>query len=310
MNRESLFISNYSRIEHDVIELSHSIEFCDEQTQIYSTVICDLIIRCCTDIESLYKELYKRMVSRNLPKTVGEIALEINRRLNLASKVLDMDNREFNFNTFNTISPFGYKKKSEDDFYDTFCRLKHDRYESLQKATLRTLILSLGALYILDQYYLDEQKVIENSFFGETMPIVLSKDTHIFSARVFNGTWSAINLRFNILKEQSGIAEEDICLLKSILTEKTILEPSPMYTQLECLFKIEMTREYKQLINSSSEGPGCGESREILIHLLFGNNKDVDALLDKYGTGVLDAILSLYNTIVYRNRFMITMNVC
>lgn len=248
------------------------------------------------------------MVSKNLPKTVGEIVLELNRRLNLVNKVLDIDNREFNFNTFNTIRPFDYKKKGEDDFYDTFCRLKHDRYESLQKSTLRILILSLGALYILNQYYLDEQKVIENSFFGEIMPIALSKDTHIFSARIFNETWSAIDSRFNMLKEQNGMTEENICPLKSALAEKTVLKPLPEYTQPECLFKIEMTHEYKQLINSSLEGFGGRESREILVHLLLGDNKNVDALLDEYGIDVLDTILSLYNTIMCHNRFVIVLN--
>lgn len=308
MERKNLFISNYIRIEREVIELSRSIDFCDEQLNTYSIIICDLIIRCGTDIESLYKEIYRRLINKKLPETVGEVVIELDKKLGLNSKALAIDNLNFSIKGLNPIKPFNYNNESEDDFYHTFCCLKHDRQKAFQKATLRTLILSLGALYILNQYYLNEQKLIENSFFGEIIPTTLSNETNIFSAYVFNEAWSIVDSRLNKLKKQKGITEDIISKAKKVLIEKTNIELIN-YKKEECLFKVETTPEYKKITETFTEENYDNEVvKATYVSQLFGNDNEINNLLDKYGANVLDAVLSILSVSMHRNRLRIIIN--
>lgn len=308
MERKNLFISNYTRIEREVIELSRSVDFCDEQLNTYSIIICDLIIRCGADIESLYKELYRRLINKKLPETVGEIVNELDKKLELKNKALKIDNLNFSVCNFNQIKPFNYADKTEDDFYHTFCCLEHDRQKAFQKATLRTLILSLGALYILNQYYLNEQKLVENSFFGEIIPTTLSNGTHIFSAYVFNEAWSIVDSRLNKLKNQKGITEEIISKAKRVLIDKTNIELTD-YKKEECLFKVEVTPEYKKITETFTEENCNNEAvKAAYVLQLFGGDKEIDNLLNQYGASVLDAVLSILNISMHRNRLRIVIN--
>lgn len=308
VERRNLFISNYSRIEREVIELSRSIDFCDEQLNVYSTIICDLIIRCGADIESLYKELYRKRISKKLPETVGEVVNELDKKLKLKDKALIIDSLNFNVYNLSPIKPFSYEDKTENDFYHIFCCLKHDRQKAFQKATLRTLILSLCALYILNQYYLNEQKLIENSFFGEIIPITLSNETDIFSAYVFNEAWSIVDSRLNKLRNQKGITEDIISKAKKVLIEKTNIELTD-YKKEECLFKVETTPEYKRITETFTEENYDNEAvKATYISQLFGNDKDIDKLLEKYGVNVLDAILYILSISMHRNRLRMVIN--
>ena len=60
----SAYWSTYKRIEQEVLELSHSICFDDNQLKVYSNGILDLIVRICTNIESLYEDIYRDEFSK------------------------------------------------------------------------------------------------------------------------------------------------------------------------------------------------------------------------------------------------------
>ena len=51
--------SIYKRIEKEVIDLSYSVYFDDDQLRTYSNGILDSILRIGTNIESLYKEIHR-----------------------------------------------------------------------------------------------------------------------------------------------------------------------------------------------------------------------------------------------------------
>lgn len=308
MERKNLFISNYTRIEHEVLDLSYSVDFCDEQLGVCSTAICDLIIRCGTDIESLYKEIYKKVVGGKVPKTVGEVVKTLNKRLGFTAKKLNIANAKFNFSSFNVLKPFGYESKTEDDFYHIFCCLKHDRQSSFQKATLRTLILSLGALYILNQYYLDEQQLIENTFFGEIIPTTLTKDTLVFSAYVFNESWHTIDSRLDMLRNQEEISEEDVAKLKDAIKSKNGFLPAN-YAAQDCLYRVETTPEYDRVVKIfSADIVNDKAAKETFLVSLLGDDKEIDTILEKYDMDVLNSILYLLTTVARRHRLRIVIN--
>ncbi len=54
----NLFLPVYKRLEEDVIKLSDSIFFDDDQLEVYSLAIGDLLIRCVVEVEAISKELY------------------------------------------------------------------------------------------------------------------------------------------------------------------------------------------------------------------------------------------------------------
>lgn len=49
----------YKNLEKEVIELANKLHFCDNQENMYSIYISDLLIRTAVEIEALSKELYK-----------------------------------------------------------------------------------------------------------------------------------------------------------------------------------------------------------------------------------------------------------
>ena len=54
----NLFLPVYKRLEDDVIKLSDSIFFDDDQLGVYSLAVGDLLIRCVIEVEAISKELY------------------------------------------------------------------------------------------------------------------------------------------------------------------------------------------------------------------------------------------------------------
>ena len=63
----------------------------------------------------------------------------------------------FHINSLRVLKPFDYKDKSPEDYYSSYCAIKHDREKNIIKANLNTLIRSLAALYILILYYSGKQ---------------------------------------------------------------------------------------------------------------------------------------------------------
>ena len=54
--KENLYFPVYQKIENEVINLTSSIYFSDEQIIVYSLQIADLIIRCSIELESIAKD--------------------------------------------------------------------------------------------------------------------------------------------------------------------------------------------------------------------------------------------------------------
>lgn len=54
----NLYWPVYENIENEVIDLTKTIHFCDDQLDTYSTRISDLFLRCSVEIESIAKELF------------------------------------------------------------------------------------------------------------------------------------------------------------------------------------------------------------------------------------------------------------
>ncbi len=54
-NEQNLYWPIYKNLEKEVLKLADNIYFCDEQMDVYSPHIADLIVRCSIEIEALFK---------------------------------------------------------------------------------------------------------------------------------------------------------------------------------------------------------------------------------------------------------------
>ena len=108
----SAYWSTYKRIEQEVLELSHSVCFDDNQLKVYSNEILDLIVRICTNIESLYEDIYRDKFSKTEPK-IGPMITKLNEMLFLEDKIICVANDNFRFHKeMKEIKPFKYKNKN------------------------------------------------------------------------------------------------------------------------------------------------------------------------------------------------------
>jgi len=156
-NSTNLYFPVYRSIESEVIELSKGIYFSDEQLKVYSIKISELLSRCLTEIESLYKDLYRRLKNDD-PEKIGDAWRLLDGEWGLSTKQIAVTSDNFFFDeSFQPyLAPFDYVNGSENDFYSAYNAIKHDRAKNLPKANLNVLIRALGALYILNVYYKNE----------------------------------------------------------------------------------------------------------------------------------------------------------
>ena len=156
LKRKTLYFPIYKRIEEEVKELSFSVCFCDNQLSVFSLNIANLIIRCEVEIESVAKDIY-RMQNDSEPAKTSDCFNWMEKNWEISKKELIIDAPNFYFDEMKCIKPFNYKKETEDDYYSAYNAIKHDRAKNIsQKATINVLIRALGALYILNNYIMNE----------------------------------------------------------------------------------------------------------------------------------------------------------
>lgn len=166
----NLYWPVYQNIENEVIELSKVIHFSDDQLCVYSVRMADLIVRCVVEIEALSKELYKKLGGNMEPTDINgkkrdlyfdtDCFALINQKWNLDKKVVTIISPTMYFEKNKRLIPLHKSQKrgrSGAKWNKAYQALKHDRYSSLKKhGTIDNLLYALGALYILNIYYADD----------------------------------------------------------------------------------------------------------------------------------------------------------
>lgn len=203
MKKSDVFWQTYLMLEKELLELSkyiyitdekivnHKSENCTSQLETFSPHIADLIIRTCIEIEALSKELYfdfggtKKRGDKNL--FFDEDCLkEIDMKCQIHKKIVIVTSPLFNLtkNENKIFKPLKEAHKRQGtDWARAYQALKHDRYSSLSYGTIKNLLHSLGALYLLNIYYRD---VILYSKYLEVSNLDLSLGSSIFSVKTPN----------------------------------------------------------------------------------------------------------------------------
>lgn len=154
----------YENIENEVKKVAEYILINDDQLDVYSTIIADLIYKIATEIESISKDLYIKEFNLNLNskersnlKFDYKCLEQLNKKFNICNKRIYFSKTYIALTTESFQPLFGAEKtkKSENKskWIESYHSLKHDRYKNIKNATIQNMINSLGALYILNIYY-------------------------------------------------------------------------------------------------------------------------------------------------------------
>lgn len=179
-NNSKIYFQVYKKIEDEVIKLSSSIYFSDDQLGVYSIDIADLITRCVIEIESIVKDIY-RMKNGKEPNSPGQCIRWIEDNWKISKKVVTIVAASFHLETMLQFAPFNYKNGFPEDYYSSYNAIKHDRVKNLKKATVYTLIRALGALYVLNIYYVGRKIQLSGDRHAEKIDKTGGSQIFVFS---------------------------------------------------------------------------------------------------------------------------------
>lgn len=162
--RSQIYFQIYQKLEREVLDLSSAIHFVNENLEVYSIDIADLIVRASIELESISKDVASINCGHRI-NSAGNAFNWLEEHWNLSSKVLNIYSPYFHFNEEVSIfNPFNYSRGDKNDYYSTYNSIKHDRNKNLSKANLYTLIRILGALFIMNVYYKNETLSLKQNY--------------------------------------------------------------------------------------------------------------------------------------------------
>ena len=197
----------YKNIESELNRLTFDIHIDDNQLNVYSSKITDLILRAAIEIESISKDLYLTnggTKSDNIK--YDEVAIKhLNKIWKLDKKVVILSSLNC-FQTNRILKPF---IKSEQrtggnrltfSWNNAYQNLKHDRSNSLKFGSIKYLFDIMSALYILNIYYKGLAYNLEKD--NKAINFQLNQGSNIFSIKLHKFT------SYNHPKESYGIKSD------------------------------------------------------------------------------------------------------
>lgn len=161
-----LYWQVYLNLEREFLELSDTIYINDEQQDVYSMKIADMLIRTVIEIEALSKELYLTNGGAVVPDEEMYFDTVCMAHLdglwNLDKKVVQVVSPGIYFEKEENriLRPLHKASKrgtSSSDWNKAYQAVKHNRVKELSKGSIKNLLHGLAALYVLNLYYRDEK---------------------------------------------------------------------------------------------------------------------------------------------------------
>ena len=178
MEKSELFWALYKNLEDETLNVFDYIYCSDCHLNVYSMHIADLVVRCAIEIESLSKEIY-RNIRENHNEMIPEnyVFKEEDDKnflmfdtdcLSLLNRMWGMDKRcviiasvrcffEKDGNKcFRPLKNSGKRGNNGAYWNRAYQALKHDRLKNIEKGNIKALLHAIGALYLLNIYYMNE----------------------------------------------------------------------------------------------------------------------------------------------------------
>jgi len=189
----NLYWPVYLSLEKEVIALSEIIHIDDDQLNVYSIRIAELLLRTCVEVESLSKELYfqeggTKTNDNGLFFDTDCIQLLVDKWLiNKKKLIISHYNFHFTIESNRIIAPLNKCNKrgsSSSKWLQAYQAVKHNRVKSLKSANFKNLLNALGALYILNLYFKNEDFELRQKTYADDLNSLLSSS--LFSVLVYS----------------------------------------------------------------------------------------------------------------------------
>ena len=162
----------YRRLERSIDDLSYSIHICDDQLDVYSSEIADLIIRIGAEVEAISKAIYRKEFDPQMPGDAHFDETAIKRFVKdwkLDQKVAILSHPNC-FCSNRVLLPFKKdttrtgKSRKTFPWNNAYQNLRHNREEAFHFANIRYLLSGMAALYILNLYFRDDVIDLEEDY--------------------------------------------------------------------------------------------------------------------------------------------------
>lgn len=218
----NLYWSVFKNIEKEISSLSNQIHFDDNQLNVYSIKISELIIRTVVEIEAISKELY--FICGGSKPDDNELYFDtdcldlLESKWVLSKKIVSVtaSNFYFSLNDNKILTPLKKANKrgsGSSDWLKAYQAIKHNRVRNIKKGNIKYLIKALAGLYILNLYYKDNSFQLEKDAEGTSF------DTNIGSEIFSIKTHSNQTLSTDIAYHKNHDFDE--CIYLIIPTDKT-----------------------------------------------------------------------------------------
>lgn len=176
MPTNNLFWSQYQALEKEFLKATRFITFDDNHLEVYSEQFIDILMRTWVEIEAISKKLY--FDNGGQPKIGDDLYFDtdcikfLDSLWHICDKELHVDNINFYFTqqdviVFKPLHKCDKRGTSGSKWKQAYQAVKHDRRNSLKKATIENLLHAMGALYILNLYYKDERTDIGRVYLSD-----------------------------------------------------------------------------------------------------------------------------------------------
>lgn len=187
-----LYWQVYKNLEKEFIELSEIIHIDDSQQNVYSMKIADLLIRTAIEIEAVSKELY--IENSGAPVADEEMYFDtvcisyLNNLWGLENKIVLVvsPNLYFDKEENKVLRPLHKAMKrgsSSSDWNKAYQAVKNNRVKELHKGNIKNLLHGLSALYMLNLYNNNNNK-IENISEKDRLTINGSFGSDLFAVKI------------------------------------------------------------------------------------------------------------------------------
>lgn len=249
LKNTSFYISDYYRYEKEFLDISTHICIDDQQLNVYSLVLADLIINIFSNIEGISKELLtyitdiclsteeKEKLEQDLqknPSAAFYIALDyLDKIWFLSAKELIIYSTSIHISKDNRILiPFKdfNDKNNTSSCFKAFLAIKHNRIKDINLATVENALTALGVLFILCTYakYLPEEETedrleIKKQITAPNAPVIynrqftLNENSQLFTTKPYVAI-------FKNFKKLSKLRNNDLLDVKDIIKSLFVIK--------------------------------------------------------------------------------------
>ena len=157
------FNNYFIALEKRVIEFENYIEISPNNYPVYSNNLCLLLLSICAEFEIVAK-IFAKDLGKNRINNIKDIYNFLNSLpiLDGKSKILDqeisLEIYKIKFNPFEN-----WTSKNSPFWWHAYNGIKHDRLNTYQNANLKAVLFSLGALSIINHFYIWHKEVSTKS---------------------------------------------------------------------------------------------------------------------------------------------------